>query len=125
MADPFLNDGSIPYGSQVLTLLATTTATTGTAYIADNIDFSDPSKEINRTNQVDEPSGSVNYDDFQRATATLQLATTTTPLPTKGHVAQITVGAGETLWFFVYDRTAPKNKGEDHKCNVTFKRLYN
>ena len=84
MADPFLNDGGIPYGSQVLTLLATTTATSGTTYIADNIDFTDPSKEINRTNQLDEPSGSVNYDDFQRATATLQLATTTTPLQLAG-----------------------------------------
>jgi len=125
MPDPFLNDGGIPYGSQVLTLLATTTATSGTTYIADNIDFTDPSKEINRTNQLDEPSGSVNYDDFQRGTATLQLATTTTPLPAKGAVAQITVGVAETFWFFVYDRSAPKAKGEDHKCNVTFKRLYN
>lgn len=121
----FVNDGSIPYGSQVLTLLATQTATTGVTYIADNIDFSDPSKEINRTNQIDEPTGSVNYNDFMRCTATLQLATTTTPLPQKGYFCSITVGPSETFTFFVFDRSAPEEKGADRKCNVTFKRAYN
>jgi len=75
----FLNDGGLPTGSQVLTLLATQTATTGITYIADNFDFTDPSKEILRTNQIDEPTGSYHYNDFMRASATLQLATSTTP----------------------------------------------
>jgi len=118
----FYNDGSIPYGSQVVTLLATTTATTGTTYIADNINFSDPSKEINRTDQLDEPSGSVNYEDFERATATLQLATSSTPPPTKGYVCQLTQPGGTQVWYFVFDRELPVAKDAAHVANVTLKR---
>ncbi len=121
----FFNDGSLPYGSQVLTLLATTSATTGTTYIADNIEFNDASKEINRTNELDEPSGSVNYEDFERATATLQLATTSTPAPTKGHVAQLQRAGGTSYWYFVFDVTEPKSKDAAHTVNVTFKRKIN
>lgn len=121
----FINDGGIPYGSQVITLKATTAATTGTDYIADSVDFSDPSKEINRTNQIDEPTGSVNYNDFQRATATLQFATTSTDTPIKGYVAALARNDGTTAWYFVFDVSEPQAKGEDHKCNVTFKKLIN
>jgi len=121
----FINDGAIPYGSQVITLKATTSATTSTAYIADNVDFSDSSKEINRTDQLDEPSGSVNYSDFKRATATLQFATTSTPTPGKGYVAVLTRNDATSATYFVFDVSEPQAKGEDHKCNVTFKELVN
>lgn len=120
----FINDGAIPYGSQVLTALATTTATTGTTYIADNIEFQNPSKEINRTDQLDEPSGSVNYDDFQRGTATLQLATTGTAAPAKGAIIS-PVFAGVTVTCFIFDVSTPQSKDGAHTCNITFKKLEN
>jgi hypothetical protein len=118
------NDVGIPYGSQTLVLLATTTATTGITYIADNIDFQNPSKEILRTNQLDEPSGSVDYDDFMRATATLQRGTTTTNAPTKGYVCQLTPpGAAAAIWFRVFDFSTPQAKDQAHTFNVTFKKV--
>jgi hypothetical protein len=113
----FENDGSIPYGSQVLLINSVN-------YIADSIEFQRPSKEINRTNELDEPTGSVNYEDFHRATATLQLAAAATAIPAKGQDVTILVG-GANVNFFVYDVTIPLQKDQDQKVNVTFKRKYN
>lgn len=119
------NDGSIPYGSQVVTLMASTTHTTGTTYIADNIEFSDPSKEILRTNQIDEPSGSVDYSDFSRATSTLQMATTSTPLPSKGSVASLSRAGGTSAFYRVFDVTEPQSKDAARVINVTWKKIIN
>ncbi len=117
------NDGSIPYGSVTLVLLATTAATTGTTYVADSIEFHEPSKEILRTNQLDEPSGSLDYNDFARATATLQRGTSTSNAPTKGYVCQLTPPGGSATWFRLFDFTTPQAKDQAHTFNVTFKKI--
>jgi hypothetical protein len=114
----FTNDGSIPYGSKVLTIGAV-------AYIADDINVSRPSKKISRTNQIDEPAGSVNYDDFATFTATLQLATTSTVPPAKGATCTVTFDAttGSETWF-VFDRTEPFQKDQETKVQVTMHNDY-
>lgn len=114
-----MNDGSIQYGSDVLVL-------NGINYIADDIQVQRPSKEINSTNQIDEPRGSVNYEDFHRGTATLQLADASTAPPAKGTEFTVTWDANygsET--FFIYDYGQPMTKDGERKIPVTFKKKYN
>ncbi len=119
------NDGAIPFGSVAIALKATTAATASITYIADNLDFSNPSKEILRTNQIDEPSGSIDYNDFQRATATLQRATSTTDAPTKGYLCQLTPPGGVQAWWRVFDVNTPQQKDQAHTFSVTFKKCVN
>lgn len=122
----FKNDGSIPYGSKVLTVGAASGGAGGTTYIADDIQLSRPSKKIMRTNQIDEPVGSVNYDDFVSFTATLQLATTSTVPPSKGWETTVTFDSTTSAEvFFVFDRTEPFVKDQETKVQVSFHKKYN
>lgn len=114
------NDGSIPYGSEVITLQATTTATTGTVYIADNVNYSLPSKRIERTDQNDEPSGQVSYNGFASLTTTLQRATTSTPVPTRGYVASFLQPGGTSAWYYCDTVDTPEAKDKANEFNCTF-----
>lgn len=114
----FTNDGTIPYGSKVLTI-------GGVIFIADDIQVSRPSKKISRTDQLDEPSGSVNYEDFHSFTATLQLATTATVPPAKGATCTVTFDDvyGSESWF-VFDINQPFQKDQETKVQVTMHKDY-
>jgi hypothetical protein len=65
------NDQSVDYGSRTLSI-------NGVTYVADNFTVTFPTKEIPRTNELDEPSGFVLVSDFTRGTAQLQTGANTT-----------------------------------------------
>jgi hypothetical protein len=115
----FTNDGTIPYGSKILTI-------GGAAFVADDIQVSRPSKKISRTNQLDEPTGSVNYEDFHTFTCTLQYETDATPPPAKGAECLQTFDAvyGAETWF-LFDLTQPFQKDQETKVQATFHKKYN
>jgi hypothetical protein len=113
------NDGTIPYGSRVLTINTVT-------YIANNIRISRPTKVIRRTNELDEPTGSVGIKDFVTGSAELQLATSSTAEPPQGQTFAVTFDAtigSET--FLIKDVDRPEEKGSDKKVNITFVKKYN
>ncbi len=116
---PAYNDGTVQYGSRVLTINAV-------AYAADNININRPTKAVDRTNQLGEPSGSVGIADFVTGSATLQLAADATAEPTNGLTFTVTFDAGigaETFYLSSVSRAEVKD-GEK-KINVTFKKKYN
>ena len=115
----FKNDGTIPYGSRVLSIAAV-------SYVADNIEVQRPSKTIERTNEIDEPSGQVSYAGFVTGTATLQLATTSTAQPAAGAEFSATFDSGigsET--FYVTDVGRSESKESEKKVNISFRKKYN
>ncbi|MEM6884780.1 MAG: hypothetical protein AAF571_07080 [Verrucomicrobiota bacterium] len=116
---PLQNDGSIPYGSRVITINLVT-------YVADNIEVQRPTKEILRTDEVDEPSGAVTYADFVTGSATLQMATSSTAMPPLGQTFtetfDTTVGS-ET--FIIKNVSQPFEKGGERKVSIEFRKAYN
>lgn len=117
----FKNDGTIPYGSKVLTLNAVT-------YVAENIELSFPSAVILRTNELGEPSGQVCFNPEPRQfTCTLQLATTSTAMPVKGTSASAitfdSVTGAET--FFLYEVGMSFTQNGETKVPATFRKLIN
>jgi hypothetical protein len=89
------NDGGVVFGSQVVTI-------NSVAYVAENIDFDDPSKNIVRTNENGVPDGQVFIDDVASGSATLQLASASTVAPPKYAEFSITpVGGAAAITFIV------------------------
>lgn len=119
MPSPQYNDGTVQYGSRVFTI-------NSVAYVADNISVNRPTKEIERTNQIGEPSGSVGVAGFVSGSATLQLASGATVEPTAGQTFAVTFDSGigaET--FFVTSPSRAETKDGEIKLNITFKKKYN
>lgn len=123
------NDGTIPYGSDVIAIGTFTggappTIGSTTNYVADSISFNRPAKVIERTNENDEPSGQVIVAGFVTGSATLQLATTSTAYPTQGqHFTHSISGSAE---YFVIDSVdQPLTKEGESKVNITFRKVYN
>lgn len=108
------NDGSVPYGSEVLTI-------SGVAFIAENVTYTNPTTFLERRNELNEPSGGVTIQDFINGSATLQLATTATVVPTNGAV--FTRGAGIT--YYLTEIGEPLSQGETKKVSVNFRRALN
>lgn len=111
------NDGAIPYGSIVITINSVT-------YIADSFSISRPSKTIERTSEVDLPTGQISYDGFVTGSATLQLASDSTAIPAMYQTFTSSVsGSSET--FYIDSVTQPLEKGGEKKINITFRKQYN
>lgn len=72
------SDGGMVFGSQIVT-----TTTGGVAYIAEDIQVTDPSSRKERLNEVGVPNGAIYIDQAMTMDCTLQLATATTALPVK------------------------------------------
>lgn len=130
----YRNDGTVQYGSAVLAIGAVTagnppTIGTPTNYVADNITISRPGKTIERTNELDEPSGQVSYIGFVTGSATVQLATSSTLVPTQGKGFTLTVydpdggGTADAEYFYIDSVDIPMDKGGEKKVNITFRKI--
>lgn len=122
----FKNDGTIPYGSMTLTIGSSAGGSGGVVYIADNVSISRTAKTIERTNELDEPSGQVSYKGFTTGSATLQLATTSTVPPQQGYefTKQFDAVNGSEVWYVDTIET-PFQKDGETKVNITFRKKYN
>jgi hypothetical protein len=118
---PAFSEGDIPYGSQIITIGAT-------AFVAENINYSEPSTLIERRNESGEASGQVVISGFGTGTATLQLATTLTMIPTIGATFTLTRNGGATavtIGCFVSETSETYGQLEIKKVNINFRRRYN
>lgn len=125
MASPTYNDGTVQYGSRVLTVLDASSVTYGT-YVADNITINRPTKAVDRTNEIGEPSGSVGIADFVTGSATIQLASSSTKEPIAGYTVTMTLDStigSET--FFITSINRAESKDAEKKFNITLKKKYN
>jgi hypothetical protein len=125
MPSPTYNDGTVQYGSKVLAILKPDASSRGN-YVADNINVNRPTKAVDRTNEIGEPSGSVGIRDFETGSATIQLASSTAKLPINGDTFAVTfdTDTGSETWFLTSIGTAYQKDGET-KVNITFKKKQN
>lgn len=121
------NDGTIPYGTKVLTLEATVGAGSPVTYVAENIQVQDPSGLILRKNEIGEPNGQVAYsNDVVSFTCVLQLATTSTAVPPKGYETSVALFPGiAASTYFVHERGMTFEQEGDTKVPVTFRKKIN
>lgn len=120
----FKNDSTVQYGSRVLTIGSADKGAGGVTYVADNITIERGSKTIERTNELDEPSGQVSYKTFVTGSATLQLASGSTVIPEQGFEFEATfvtaIGAKE---YYIDSVSQPETKDGEKKINITFREV--
>lgn len=116
---PTYNDGSVPYGSQVVTI-------GGVAFVAEQINVTEPSNIIERMDELGVPSGQVIIAGFVNGTAVLQLATTSTQLPTFGATFTLTrPGTPAVTYGAVLSEIGEAYaQTEALKVNVSFRKRY-
>lgn len=73
MADVY-NDGDLYYGSQVITLA-------GTSYVAEEIEFEETNKTLDRSDELGNPNGAVYIRQKTTGKMTLQLLSSGTAIP--------------------------------------------
>ena len=110
------NDNSVSYGSRTLSVNSVT-------YIADNFTVTDGVKEILRTNELDEPVGSVGVQDFVRGSAQLQLGTGAA-FVTKGQNFTVNYANAVNAVFVIQSADYPEDKAGEKKQNITFIKEY-
>lgn len=110
MAD-FYNDGSLPYGSVVLTINSVT-------YVAENITTTIPlGTTIERRDEIGEPSGQVLVKGFETGSATLQLATGSTATP-----AQFETFTHNSKTYIITEVSEPMQQDGENKVNISFRK---
>ena len=125
------NNGTVQYGSRVLTIGASTGGTGGVAFVADNFSVTRPTKTIERTNETDAPSGQATYTTFVTGSATLQLAASTTKAPSLGHeftVSGLLPDSGEPSAataeiFYISEVGHTETNNGERKVNVSFRKV--
>lgn len=112
---PAYNDFNVPYGAQIATIGTT-------AYIAEQLTITDASTQIERMDQNGLPTGQVVIPTFSKGTATLQLATTLTVVPTIG--ATFTLqrnGTPATIGCIITDIGEVENQKDARKTTIGFR----
>lgn len=75
---PYSSTPGIPHGSRIVTI-------DGTAYIADNFNITSPTKQLSQNNHLGADARFKLLAGRKTATAQLQLASDSTPLPGRGN----------------------------------------
>jgi hypothetical protein len=127
------NDGTVQYGSRQWIVHQPNGSTERDTYMCDNITINRPTKAVDRTNQLGEPSGSVGIADFVTGSATLQLDSGTAVEPCLGdriicdgevgYNANLDAGIGDEKFYITSVSRAEVKDGEI-KINITFKKQY-
>jgi hypothetical protein len=119
------NDGAVPYGSRILSIINTTTGATAVVFVAENVSIQRPTNIIERKDENDEPSGQVLVKNFNTGSATLQLATSTTVPPDEGATFSITLDSVRGSETFVVSEVGQvESQGEAKKVNISFRKKY-
>ena len=118
---PAYNDGSAPFGSQVITIGTT-------AYVAEEISYSETSTVVERRDEDGDPSGQVIVGGFGNGSAELQFATTLTVIPAVGATFTLTRQGGAvagTIGAIVTEVGEAYGQLEIKKASINFRRRYN
>ena len=121
MAIPYLYPTSFPYGSRVVTFNFSGGGT-GSA-ILENFEHSEPTTEINRQNELGAPNGFVLIAEPMTATATAQLATSSTTYVSRGDTTSISVKNGTSVTFVVTQASNPEAGREAKKQSLTLREV--
>ena len=111
------NDGNIPFGSEVVSI-------NGVDYVAEEIEFTEKSTAIYRRDEQNVPNGGVYIQDLVTGKMTLQLASTSTPIPEGQSIVTMDF-RGTPTQFVVTNISRPLKQDEIHKCKMEITQVLN
>lgn len=108
------SDGALIFGSQILTI-------NSVAYIGENISVSLPTKMIESMNEVGVDNKTILIEKKFTGSATLQLASSATVSPSRGHTFSITpVGGGTARQCWVTEVGEAFTQDGETKVSINF-----
>jgi hypothetical protein len=110
MPIPYVYPTSCPYGSRVVTF--SFSGGGSASVILEAFEPSEGTFEINRQNELGAPNGFVLIAEPRTATATAQLATTSTTYISRGDFSQISIKNGTSITFVVTQVSQPEGNRE-------------
>lgn len=119
MAIPYLYPSTFPYGSRVVTF--NFSAGGSASCILEAFEPSEGTFELNRQDQLGAPNGFVLISEPRTATATAQLATSSTTYISRGDYAQISIKNGTSLTFVVTQASQPEGNREVKRQTLTLR----
>jgi hypothetical protein len=121
MPIPYLYPTSFPYGSRVVTF---TFSGGGTgAAILESFESTEPTTEINRQNELGAPNGFALIAEPRTATATAQLATTSSTYIQRGDTCSVAITSGGAITFVVSQSSNPEASRESKKQSLTLREV--
>lgn len=117
------NDNTIQYGTHDLNIIYPNSVSMG-VFVCDNITINRPTKVIQRTDNLGEPTGSVGVPDFVNGSGTMQLANASSVEPAAGctFTENFQVGVAET--FFIHSVGLATTKDGEKKVPFSFIKKY-
>jgi hypothetical protein len=117
------NDGQLSIGTYILALSSSVGVGKGT-YIAENVDHTLATTAVVRNNEVGEYSSGAWIPEQETGTATLQLATTSSLLPARGDVFNISWWSGSASQKYTVTQVGlPTAQREAKKANISFSQV--
>jgi hypothetical protein len=121
MPIPYLSPTSFPYGSRVVTFNFSGGGTG--AAILESFESTEPTTEINRQNELGAPNGFALIAEPRTATATAQLATTSSTYIQRGDTCSISITSGSAITFVVSQSSNPEANRESKKQSLTLREV--
>lgn len=119
MPIPYVYPTTFPYGSRVVTFTFSGGGT-GSA-ILESFEPTEGTFEINRQDQLGAPNGFVLISEPRTATATAQLATTSTTFVSRGDYTNVSIKNGTSVTFVVTQASQPEGKREVKRQTLTLR----
>jgi hypothetical protein len=119
MPIPYVYPTTFPYGSRVVTFTFSGGGT-GSA-ILESFEPTEGTFEINRQDQLGAPNGFVLISEPRTATATAQLATTSTTFVSRGDYTNVSIKNGTSVTFVVTQASQPEGNREVKRQTLTLR----
>lgn len=119
MAIPYLYPSTFPYGSRVVTF--SFSGGGSASVILEAFEPTEGTFEIARQNEVGAPNGFALIAEPRTATATAQLATTSTTYISRGDFTQISIKNGTSVTFVVAQASQPEGNREVKRQTLTLR----
>lgn len=121
MAIPYLYPTSFPYGSRVVTFNFSGGGTG--AAILESFEPSEGTNEISRQDQLGAPNGFVLIAEPRTASATAQLATTSSTYVSRGDTTSISIKNGTAVTWVVTQVSDPEESRAAKKQSLTLREV--
>ena len=119
MPIPYVYPTSFPYGSRVVTFNFSGGGTGGA--ILENFEVTEGTFEISRQNELGAPNGFALVSEPRAATATAQLATSSTTYVSRGDTTSISIKNGTSVTFVVTQAGYPEENRGAKKQSLTLR----
>jgi hypothetical protein len=121
MAIPYLYPTTFPYGARVVTFTYAGGGTGG--HICEQFEVTENTTEVNRQDQSGAPNGFVLIAEPKSASATVQLAGSSTTYISSGDTVNISIKNGTSVTFVVSQAGSPEASREAKKQTVTLREV--